>query len=89
MFDMKGEIALTLPAAEGPKKIVVRYPSDSEFIEWRRKKKIVQKDLGRRSFQIESSKPEPCDLALATAIRVDNGAGPVLDEAETGTTQGT
>ena len=82
MFDAKAEIGLTLPSPDGPKKIVVHYPSDEQFIDWRRKKKVVQKDLGRRSFQIESSKPEPGDLALLNAIRVDKEDGPAIDEAE-------
>jgi hypothetical protein len=80
MFDSKAEIGLTIQG-EPPKKIVVRVPTDSEFIAWRRKKKVVQKDLGRRKFQMEQSKPEPCDLALVSAIRVDKD-GPSIDEAE-------
>jgi hypothetical protein len=83
MFDMlKGEIALNLHSPDGPKKVLVRFPTDSEFIEWRRKKKIVQKDLGRRKFQIESSVPEACDLTLLSEIRLDKENGPSLDEAE-------
>ena len=39
MFDSRAEIGLTLHSPEGPKKVLVRYPTDSEFIEWRRKKK--------------------------------------------------
>lgn len=81
MFDMKAEIGLTLQSEEGPKKIVVRYPSDEQFMDWRRKKKVVQKDLGRRSFKIDPAKPEPADLALLNAIRVDKD-GPSIDEAE-------
>lgn len=80
MFDSKAEIGLTIQG-DPPKKVVVRFPNDSEFIAWRRKKKVVQKDLGRRSFQIESSKPEAVDLALVNALRVDTD-GPTLDEAE-------
>jgi hypothetical protein len=81
MFDVKAEIGLTLPSPEGPKKIVVRFPTDNEFIEWRRKKKILQRDLGRRSFQIESSRPESCDLDLLRKIRTDKD-GPAIDDAE-------
>jgi len=80
MFDSKAEIGLTIQG-EQPKKVVVRFPSDAEFISWRRKKKVVQKDLGRRKFQMEASKPEPCDLALVNAIRVDK-EGAAIDEAE-------
>src|SRR4051812_47157216 len=80
MFDSKAEIGLTIQG-EQPKKVVVTFPTDDQFIAWRRKKKVVQKDLGRRSFQIEMSKPEACDLALVNAIRIDK-EGPTIDDAE-------
>lgn len=81
MFDMKAEFGLTLQSPEGPKKVVVKYPDDNQVIEWRRKKKIVQKALGR-SFEIAPSKPEACDVALLSAIRIDKEDGPQIDEAE-------
>lgn len=80
MFDSKAEIGLTIQG-EQPKKVIVRLPTDSEFIGWRRKKKVVQKDLGRRKFQMEQSKPEPCDMALVNAIRIDKD-GPAIDDSE-------
>jgi hypothetical protein len=80
MFDSKAEIDLKIQG-EQPKNAVFRFPTDAEFIAWRRKKKVVQKDLGRRKFQMEQSKPETCDLALVNAIRVDKD-GAALDEAE-------
>lgn len=80
MFDTKAEIGLTIQG-DPPKKIVVLFPTDDQFITWRRKKKVLQKDLGRDKFQIEQSKPEDCDLALANAIRVDKD-GPAIDKSE-------
>src|SRR3982750_2211797 len=80
MFDSKAEIGINIQG-EQSKKVVVRFPGDDQFIAWRRKKKVLQKDLGRDKFQIEQSKPEDCDLALVNAIRVDKD-GPEIDKAE-------
>jgi hypothetical protein len=81
MFDSNAEIVLRLMTADGIKKIPVRFPTDEEYITWRRKKRILQKDLGRRNFEIQRSKPEPCDLALLNAIRKDKD-GYAPDEAD-------
>jgi hypothetical protein len=81
MFDRKQEIALKIPSEEGVKEIIVRYPTDDQIIDWRRKKKVVQRGLGRGLFQMEQSKPEQIDVKLAAAIRVDEN-GPDIDDAE-------
>jgi hypothetical protein len=81
MFDRKQEIALKIPSEEGVKEVAVRYPTDDEIIDWRRKKKVVQRGLGRGLFQMEQSKPEQIDVKLAASIRVDEG-GPDIDDAE-------
>lgn len=83
MFDVKQDLAIKIPSPEGVKRAEVRYPTDAEWIEWRRKKRIQQKDLGRRSFQIEASKPEQADLELYQKIRNPNQeSAPQIDEAE-------
>jgi len=81
MFDYNQEIGLSLDTDQGRKKVAVRYPSDAEWITWRRKKKILQKDLGRGNFQMEPSAPGAADLELLNAIRIDKD-GPPIDEAE-------
>ena len=80
MFDMKAEISIPIRSAEGIRQVIVRYPTDSEFLEWRRKKKILQNDLGRDSYEIVPSKPEACDLALVKLIQSDEA--PITEEAE-------
>jgi hypothetical protein len=82
LFDTQAPISINLISPDGPKKVSVRYPTDDEFSDWRRKKKMQQKDLGRRSFQITPLTPEDCDLALANAIRLDKENGPPIDKAE-------
>jgi len=81
MFDSKGEFAIPIQG-EPPKKVVVRFPTDSEFTAWRRKKKVLQRGLGRDKFQLEASKPEACDLELVTRLFVDKESAPTLDEFE-------
>lgn len=81
MFDLKASIVVPLPGPEGHK-IEVSYPSDQQWIEWRRKKKVTQKDLGRRSFQIESAQPSTMDLQLINSVMQDKENAPKIDEAE-------
>jgi hypothetical protein len=64
LFDSRLELGIKLPSPDGVKRVFVSIPSDTNWETWRRKKRITQRDLGRRSFQIEASKPEPCDLDL-------------------------
>lgn len=66
----------------GLKSIVVNYPSDVLITEWRRKKKVQQKSLGRGYSEFESSKPEKIDLDTISAVRIDKEDGPEIDEAE-------
>lgn len=82
MFDYKQEIGLSLDTDQGRKKVVVRYPSDAEWSTWRRKKKILQRDLGRGNFQMEPSVPGAADMELFNAIRLDKEDGPSIDESE-------
>lgn len=84
MFDSKLELGIKLPSPEGVKRVSVSFPSDADWIEWRRKKKIKHKDLGRRSTQVQAIDPEPCDLDLIRkSQRTPEGEPPVeIDEAE-------
>lgn len=81
MFDINQEIGLSLETDQGIKKVAVRYPSDAEWLTWRRKKKIMQRDLGRGNFQMEPSVPGAADIELFNAIRVEK-EGPAIDESE-------
>lgn len=81
MFDSKAILGIRLPDG---KRVSVSIPSDADWTTWRRAKKILQKDIGRRQFQMEPGKPEKADLDLFRKIQhVDDGAERVeLDEAE-------
>jgi hypothetical protein len=84
LFDSTRELGIALPSEEGTKRVSVSFPSDTDFCEWRRKKKIIQKDLGRRSYQIVPPEPEKIDLDLVTKILVkrEDEVAPELDEAD-------
>lgn len=85
MFDSKTEFAIDVP---GPaeKKPLVGWPSDKQWCEWRRKKKIVQKDIGRGYYQIQPSEAHQIDLDTFNAIRIKKDGEPEveidIDEAE-------
>lgn len=68
-FDTKQEIAVKVQAPEGIKTVLVSMPTDSQWADWRRKKKIHQTDLGRRNYTIDPSKADAVDLQLFQAIR--------------------
>lgn len=68
-FDTSSEIGIKIPAPEGVKHVVVGWPSDNQWAEWRRRKKINQTDLGRRKYTMDPSKAEPADQELFDAIR--------------------
>src|SRR3954470_2537607 len=68
MFDSTLELGIKLPSPEGFKRVSVVFPSAADWQTWRRAKKIQQKDLGRRSFQIEPTKPEQSDMDLFKKI---------------------
>jgi hypothetical protein len=84
MFDSRLELGIKLPSPEGVKKVSVAFPSATDWYEWRRKKRITQRDLGRRSSQIDPSKPEQADVDLFRKIvRTAEDASPVeVDESE-------
>lgn len=81
MFDAKAEIVQKVFKDGEIVRPVVRFPTDDEYITWRRKKKVQQTQLGRGNYEMTPAKPESADLALYKAIQVDKD-GPVIDQAE-------
>jgi hypothetical protein len=69
MFDVSKHFPVKLITPEGTKTVVVSMPSDQQWSDWRRKKKVKQTDLGRRKSTMEMSKGEQIDLDLVNAIR--------------------
>jgi hypothetical protein len=79
MFDSTQEIPLTLQGPDGDKNVVVRYPSDEQFIDRTKKTKLVTRSLGRGKSKTEAEPNYKADLELLNAIKV---SGDELDEYE-------
>jgi len=75
MFDATKPIAMNLRAPEGVKTIRVRFPSDDDWIERQRRRKVIIKQLGRGVSETIISGGEDADAALLAKIREGDGEG--------------
>jgi len=73
MFDPQKEIRVQLRSAEGTRTIKVRFPTDEEWIERQRRRKIIIKQLGRGISETTIPNAEEVDAALFRKIRIDEG----------------
>jgi hypothetical protein len=73
MFDSNREIEIQLRGPDGIKKVKVRFPTDEEWIERQRRRKIIIKHLGRGISETTVPNAEEVDAALFAKIRLDNG----------------
>ena len=80
VFDSTRPIALQLRAPTGVKTVRVRFPSDEEWTERQRRRKVVIKQLGRGVSETIIGSAEDADAALLAKIR--DGEGPEVDPFE-------
>jgi hypothetical protein len=80
MFDATKPITMNLRSPEGLKSIRVRFPSDDEWIERQRRRKVIIKLLGRGVSETIIGNAEDADAALLAKIR--EGDGPEVDPFE-------
>ena len=80
VFDAARPITLKLRTPEGVKTIGVRFPTDDEWIERQRRRKVLIKQLGRGVSETVVSGGEDADAALLAKIR--QGEGPDVDPFE-------
>ena len=73
MFDSQKEIRAQLRSAEGTRTVTVRFPTDEEWIERQRRRKIIIKQLGRGVSETTIPNAEEVDAALFRKIRTDEG----------------
>ena len=73
MFDPARQAEIQLRSAEGTKTIKVRFPTDEEWIERQRKRKVIIKQLGRGVSETTIPNAEEVDAALFRKIRLDEG----------------
>lgn len=82
MFDTAQKIDLKLQAPEGVKRVTVRFPTDEEWIERQRARKIVVKQLGRGMSETIPPSSEDFDLELVTKLREGESEDPAIDKYE-------
>jgi hypothetical protein len=80
MFDASQPIQVKVRTADGIKAIRVRFPTDEEWIERQRRRKVLIKHLGRGVTETAVSGGEEADAELLAKIR--DGDGPEVDPYE-------
>lgn len=73
MFDAAKPITVNLRTPEGVKTIRLRFPSDEDWIERQRRRKVIIKQLGRGVSETIISGGEDADAALLAKIREGDG----------------
>ena len=81
VFNVSRPIRITLRSAEGEKVIGLRFPTDAEWIDRQRKRKITVKQLGRGLSETIVPDYSDVDLEFVRQIRTDED-GPEIDGYE-------
>lgn len=80
VFDAARPVAINLRTPEGVKTVRVRFPSDSEWTERQRRRKVIIKQLGRGVSETTVANAEDGDAALLAKVR--DGEEPAVDPFE-------
>jgi hypothetical protein len=80
VFDAGRPVEVQLRSAEGTKTVKVRFPTDEEWTERQRRRKIIIKQLGRGISETVIPHSEDVDAALFAKIQA--GEGPEVDPFE-------
>src|SRR3989337_1237601 len=80
VFDAGRQVEIKLQSAEGSKTVTVRFPTDEEWVERQRRRKIIIKQLGRGISETVVPGSEEADAELLAKLRV--GDGPEVDGFE-------
>ena len=80
VFDGSRQVEIKLQSAEGTKTVTVRFPTDEEWVERQRRRKIIIKQLGRGISETVVPSSEDADAELLSKLRV--GDGPEVDAFE-------
>lgn len=80
VFDAARPVAINLRTPEGVKTVRLRFPSDSEWTERQRRRKVIIKQLGRGVSETTVANAEDGDAALLAKIR--DGDEPAVDPFE-------
>jgi hypothetical protein len=82
VFDASRPVMVNLRTPDGVKTIRVRFPTDEEWIDRQRKRKVIVKQLGRGVSETTIPDSQDVDGALLAKIRVGEDEGPVVDPFE-------
>ena len=82
VFDATRPVAMQLRTPAGVKTVRVRFPSDEEWTDRQRKRKVLVKQLGRGVSETIIPNSEDADAALLAKIRVPEENAPEVDAFE-------
>lgn len=82
VFDASRPVTVNLRTPDGVKTMRVRFPTDEEWIDRQRKRKVIVKQLGRGVSETTIPDSQDIDGALLAKIRVGEDEGPVVDPFE-------
>jgi hypothetical protein len=82
MFDAKQPITIHLRTPDGVKSICVRFPTDEEWIDRQKKRKVIVKQLGRGVSETTIPDSAEADAALLAKIRLPEESAPEVDAFE-------
>jgi hypothetical protein len=82
MFDAKQPISIHLRTPEGVKPVRVRFPTDEEWIDRQKRRKVIVKQLGRGVSETTIPDSAEADAALLAKIRVPEENAPEVDAFE-------
>jgi hypothetical protein len=71
VFDATRPVAVQLRGPDGVKTIRVRFPSDDEWVERQRRRKVIVKNLGRGVSETMIPNGEDIDAALLSKVRTE------------------
>ena len=80
VFDASRQVEIKLQSTEGTKTVALRFPTDEEWVERQRRRKIIIKQLGRGISETVIPGSEDADAELLAKLRV--GDGPEVDAFE-------
>jgi hypothetical protein len=70
VFDAARQVAIQLRGPDGVKTVRVRFPSDDEWAERQRRRKVIVKNLGRGTSETTIQNGEEIDAAMLAKIRI-------------------
>lgn len=82
MFDATKPIAMNLRTPGGVKTVRLRFPSDDEWTERQRRRKVIIKQLGRGISETVVPNSEDVDAALLAKIRIEEQDAVEVDPFE-------